>query len=171
MRNPIPIYATQSDLIVLINEVAVARPLDFFAAGTFDERPKLQTVPVHCLEPFKQYLGADPGSTLNYRMVASGQRFVVDQSENPNSALLNCGGFVNDKERLVLGDISTASEDEFPRELLKFFYKAVRRRFAKVRSVYVGPEAFSLMKTGTRLAPTSMSPPLYDLALESQEER
>jgi len=81
---------------------------------------------------------------------------------NPQTVVLDSGGLV-DRQRLIAGQIGTATVNKQSEEIYALFAKVVRRRFEKIKSYYVGPEAIRLFDLGTRLTPTAKSSEVYDL--------
>lgn len=161
----IPLYATQSDLLAVVQEACSVRPLEFAVMGLFDEaKPTVLNDPEKLL-PFTAYLVFDKGLGVIVRQVSQrkgGVKYAVDPMENPQAIVLRCGGLF-DAQRLIAGDISTATRDAQSEALYALFAKVIRRRFDKIRSYYVGPAATQLLDSGVRLTSGAKSPETYDL--------
>jgi len=164
-KKPLPIFATQGDLVALLQEVCCVRPLDLAVMGLFDQgEPAVLTDPKG-LQPFTAYLVCDKGLGVAVRLVSQrngGVKYAVDQLENPHTVALSCGGLV-DGRRLIAGQMGTSAAGERAEEIYAILAKAIRRRFEKIKSYYVGPEAAQLLDQGLRLTPTAKSPETYDL--------
>jgi hypothetical protein len=161
-RKQVPIFATQNDLLKVIGGVDAVRPLMFVTAGLFD-----QSVPQISddLLPLTSYLVVDKGLKIAVRPIQQrrgGSKYAVDQLTNPDSVVLSTGGTL-DADRLLAGQMGTASESEISTELYTLFAKSVHRHFQRIKSYYVGPEAVRLLDEGMRLMPTESGPPSYDL--------
>jgi hypothetical protein len=111
------------------------------------------------------FLVVPRGSKLVFRKVAQrrgGNRYLLDQDENPSSVVLRPGGLYRN-EALVAGDLSTVSEHRDAVKLYESFSGAFRR-FKKVGNYRIGPEAAALLASGWRLVTMGIDePPGYDL--------
>ncbi|HAP39878.1 MAG TPA: hypothetical protein DCQ94_08975 [Nitrospira sp.] len=164
-RKQIPIYATQSDLSTLLNDVCSERQLEFVVAGLFDQPTLTVLNDLGLPLPFTTYLAFDKGLSAETRLVPQRNgpaKYAVDQMANPQTVVLDSGGLV-DRQRLIAGQIGTATVNKQSEEIYALFAKVVRRRFEKIKSYYVGPEAIRLFDLGTRLTPTAKSSEVYDL--------
>lgn len=164
-RKQIPLFATQSDLSALVREVSCNRPLEFVVGGLFDQPTLPVLSDLENPQPFMTYLVFDKGSTVVTRAVpqhSGGQKYAVDQMENPQTVAVQCGGML-DEHRLIAGQIGTVAVGKQAEEIYELFAKAIRRKFEKIKSYYVGPEAVLLLDKGVRLTPTTKSPETYDL--------
>jgi RHS repeat-associated protein len=83
--------------------------------------------------------------------------------ERVRSLFGSCGGMLNG-ERLVAGQVGTATDEKESEEIFALFSKAIRSKFEKIQSYYVGPDAARLLDKGVRLTPGAKSPEAYDLA-------
>lgn len=164
-KKQLPLFATQSDFSALMQEVCSVRHLEFAVMGLFDqEEPSVLTDPEE-LQPFMAYLAFDKGLGVTARPVPQrngGMKYAVDPMENPQAIVLHCCGQL-DAERLIAGDVSMATNDAQAGTLYALFSKIIRRRFEKIKSYYVGPEAARLLDQGLRLTPSAKSPETYDL--------
>jgi len=163
--NQTSIYATQGDLLTLVREICSERPLEFVATGLFDKpEPTVLNKPED-LSPFTAYLAFDKGLGITVRAVpqrGGAEKYAFDQLANPHTVILRCGGPI-DGQRLIAGQIGTVSKEGQAAGLYSLFAKLVRRKFEKIKSYYVGPEAVRLLDQGVRLTPTEKSPETYDL--------
>lgn len=160
-----PIYATQRDLSALVKEVCSLRLIEFVAAGLFDQAvPTVLNDPEKLL-PFTAYLVYDKGLDITVRPVPQrkgGVKYAVDILENPHTVDLSCGGLL-EGQRLIAGQVGTITTGKPAEEIYALFAKVIRRKFEKIKSYYVGPEAVELLDNGLRLTPTAKSPETYDL--------
>ncbi len=165
-KKQLPVYATQLDLATIAKEVILVRPIEFAVMGLFD-RPELIVLDdADYLKPFTSYLAFDKGLSIAVRSVPQrngGIKFAVDPMENIHTMVLHIGGH-NNHSRLIAGAISVATGSQVGEGIYSLFAKEIRRKFEKIRSYYVGPEALKLFDDGIRLTPTAKSPEAYDLA-------
>jgi hypothetical protein len=165
-RKQIPIFATESDIALIAGEVSRTQPLRFAVAGSVDQATVAVLDDLEHPEPFVTYLAGKEGIQFSVRTVPQrdgGNKYTVDQLENPGAVMIRCGGMLND-ERLVAGQIGTATDEKESEEIFALFSKAIRSEFEKIRSYYVGPGAARLLDNGLRLTPSARSPETYDLA-------
>jgi hypothetical protein len=92
------------------------------------------------------------------------QRFSFSQLLNPDTVAFNPGGLWNN-EVLLHGAVSTASETEVSLALMKAYRSAIKKKFVRVRSFYVGPQALALLQNGMRLTISVDSPKEFDLRI------
>lgn len=164
-KKQIPIFATEGDLSALIARVSHWRPLKFVRAGLFDE-PMIDAFqgPIRP-HAFATYLVLDRDRAVSVRIIPQrngGKKYAVDQLDNRDSVSLQIGGMIDD-DRLVAGQIGTATNEPSSAEIFSLFARAIEDQFVKIKSYYVGPEAMRLLDRGIRLTPTSKSPKDYDL--------
>lgn len=113
------------------------------------------------------YLCVRDGADIEIRCVKQrdgGAIKFVDQMSNADSISIKIGGQFDDNV-LISGQIGTASDSEWSCRAFSVFQKELRNRFEKVKSYYVGKEAFKLLQDGWRLTANSRSPETYDLSL------
>jgi hypothetical protein len=91
-----------------------------------------------------------------------GTKFAIDQILIPDSLYFQSGGVFGDKI-IVPGRIGIAHQTPISRRLYGTFAKLVRKDFIKVKSYYVGPEAYALWKKGMRLGLSLKASPEIDL--------
>lgn len=164
-RKQIPIYATQNDFAGLLREVSNNRPLEIVIGGLSNDPTRLILSDFENIEPFKTYLVFEQGMRVEVRAVAQrdgGHMYAVDQIGNPHSVVLQCGG-VFDEHRLIASQLGTVGTSKQSGGIYSLFAKAICKKFEKIQSYYVGPEAVGMLDSGARLAPTVKSPKKYDL--------
>ncbi len=111
------------------------------------------------------YLVALQGTAVQVETVypkVGGASFVINQRLNKDTVTLRPGGIYG-HDVLLYGSIATVSESDPSMELYDFIVEPYLARFAKVREFFVGPEAFDLWKSGTRLTISATSPADFDL--------
>jgi hypothetical protein len=170
-RNSVALFATSTDLSLVLGCVQSEASIRYVVAGTCDRDA------VRILGSIPELLGyqdshqqqflatEDTGQivTRPIRLRTGELRYAIDQLANPRTVALRPGGIV--REGVILaGDIGTASDDPHSQQLFSRFARAVRREFAKVKSYWVGPEALRLLDSGWRLTSGLRSPPEYDLS-------
>jgi hypothetical protein len=95
---------------------------------------------------------------------AVGDTYVLSQKLNPDSIIFIPGGIYNEQPALVAGHIGTISDSVASLSLYKAFNKAILKKFEKIRSYHVGPEAADLMQRGYRMVTIGIgSSSIYDL--------
>ena len=169
----IPIYATQSDLSDIAREVSSVRPLQFAVAGLFDQMETTILTDLESLLPFTSYLVFGKGRGITVRSIPQrngAEKYAVDQIENPHTVVIQCGGLL-DGQRLIAGQVGTVSTGKDSNEIYALFAKAIRRKYEKIKSYYVGPEAAQLLDKGVRLTPTAKSPETYDLIRQKKVDK
>jgi hypothetical protein len=108
-------------------------------------------------------MGSDAKPVVESMVMFNGElRYDVYPLANPDSVLLRPGGFWRDGS-LISGHFITSSEGEFPRKLMNFFRRSVKKSFTRVQAYWVGPEALIRLRNGNRLCTAIQSPPEYDL--------
>jgi len=163
-KKPVPFFATRGDLITVVHEVTQARPVDFVHAGLFAEPRPQVLVDVADLSAFEAYLVVDRGGVVSLRQVSQrkgGHMYAVDQLENPHTIVLHIGGVLAD-QHLIAGHIGTVGNSKQSDEMHSLFARVIRKRFEKIKSFYVGPEAAAMLDSGARLSATPKSPMAYD---------
>jgi hypothetical protein len=160
-----PFFATQADLISVVQELISAYKVRLVRGGTFDD-PNPQLVDdINELKSCETYLLIGQGGHIEMRSIElreGGQRYSIDQLNNPDSIVLHTGG-LRAGEQLIAGQIGTAVDSEGAIALYNLFVKLIRRQFEKIKSYYVGREAAAMLDSGTRLSATPKSRPDYDL--------
>jgi hypothetical protein len=79
-----------------------------------------------------------------------GNKFAIDQSLIPDSLYFQSGGVFSD-EIIVPGKIGMLHQTAISKSLYSSFAKFMMKDFSKVKSYYVGREAYALWQNGMRL--------------------
>jgi hypothetical protein len=176
MSKVIGIFATRNDLLDLLADVESARSVQYAEAGMFDkpapatfgsssEIPGLGTTHATSTNLAPRFLLADAGVPFSVRPVLQrkgGTRYAVDQQKNPDSVALIPGGQF-DGQTLLAGSIGTCTNSAVSAALLGAIASVIRRKWVKIQSYAVGPEAARVLDAGGRLTADIWSPREYDL--------
>lgn len=165
VKKLIPFFATHCDLVIVTREVIEICPVDFVSGGLCAEPKPVVLADIDDMSAFATYLVVSHGSLVNLRAVvqrAGGQKYAVDQIDNPHSIMLHTGGKLTDQQ-LIAGQLGTVGNSKQSDELYALFARLIRKRYEKVKSYYVGPEAAAVLDSGARLSATPKSPLGYDL--------
>lgn len=160
-----PFFATHGDLVAIALEVMAFRKLDFVLGGVFPEPTLTVLKDVHDLGVCEIYLVVEHGSSVGLRSVpqrTGGQKYAVDQIENPHAIALHTGGPYTDRH-LIAGQVGIVGKNRQSDDLYALFRMVIQKRFEKIKSFYVGPEAIAMLEKGARLSATPKAPQLYDL--------
>jgi hypothetical protein len=170
-------FATRNDQLALLREITAGRSLGFHLAGVFEVPP--ETIKGHESIPslgiakkgdrahedrFLVLPIAEPVQTREVRLSAGGTHVAIDQLVNPTSVMFCAGGEWDGGRTIIAGDVGTVSTDAASKSLWSAFAKPIKKRWARVRAYYVGPEALVILRGGGRLTPSVQMPALYDLA-------
>jgi hypothetical protein len=169
-------FATRSDLNGIFIAVEAQQALKYVQAGMFDSPelnefssglkiPNLGLAPsgTSNLEPF--WLVTDAHSEIIVKSVPQrrgGVRYGIDPGLNPESVIVWPGGNF-DRSTLIAGQIGTGVINPESTKLFNLFIQVFRKRFNRIRSYFVGPEAEQLLDQGGRLTWNSRSPQTRDL--------
>ena len=99
------------------------------------------------------YLIVRKANQISIRKVpqkTGGSKFAVDQSLIPDSLFFQSGGVFADKI-IVPGKIGITHQTAVSRKLYGAFARIMAKNFSKVKSYYVGQEAYALWQNGMRL--------------------
>jgi hypothetical protein len=157
MQKQIPLFATEKDLLDILQSGSQKCPIEFVVAGLFDQKSQIVRRTFDLI-----FHEATP---LAHRAVVQrngGEKYAIDQIANPHSISLWFGG-LHENVRLVASQIGTATNSDKSHELHSLFLALVRQQFELIKSYYVGPEAVKLLDRGIRLTLTAKSPEAYDL--------
>lgn len=111
-----------------------------------------------------QYLVASASARIALRAVPQkqgGTRYAIDQLANPETILFAPGGTYGEVA-VISGRVGSVHADAVAKALLEAFTRGIKK-FRRVRSYYVGPEAERLWQAGCRLTASLGSPREYDL--------
>jgi hypothetical protein len=165
MQKQIPLFATEKDLLDILQSGSQKCPIEFVVAGLFDQKSQIVRRTFDHLRPSTGYLIFHEATPLAHRAVVQrngGEKYAIDQIANPHSISLWFGG-LHENVRLVASQIGTATNSDKSHELHSLFLALVRQQFELIKSYYVGPEAVKLLDRGIRLTLTAKSPEAYDL--------
>ena len=171
-------YATADDLLPIFERVERKHDLSYTLTELLYS-PVLTQVRLGALLPSlrspapyrnavagPQYLVTPAEAAVHVRDVpqrSGGVRYAVDQLINPDSIIVQHGGFFR-PDVLLYGRVGTVSDTDFSRRVYRAFSSAIAKQFVRVRSFYVGPQAHALLGQGCRLTIGEDSPVEYDLA-------
>lgn len=112
------------------------------------------------------YLVSASGTHVSVRevpQVKGGTRYMIDQLINPRTIELTPGGVFKDTV-LIAGRVATCSANEESLNLYRLFASEIRRRFRRIASFWVGPEAERFFDAGHRLTTDIRMPMSHDLS-------
>ena len=81
---------------------------------------------------------------------------------NPGTIVLNPGIDMNESA-IIAGSVGTIHSDNTSSALMRTFAAEVKRRFQRIKSYWVGPQATARLDSGARLTHSITAPPEYDL--------
>jgi hypothetical protein len=175
-RNQLSFFGVRADLEDLLRSIEANRPLQYVETGTFEDADISSIALLNSADLGRSFTGA--ASTDRSYLVTSSEspvevrpvpqksgdvRYAIDQMSNPQSIVLKPGGTYGDS-CVIAGQVGTVSDHPESLDLQRLFEREIRKRFAKVKSYFVGREAADLLKKGWRLTANVKSPALYDLA-------
>jgi hypothetical protein len=174
---PFRIYCTGNDIRSVLEAAEEGGPLLYARTGLFDQEssaaaaavgrdlPGLGCAATGDTVSEAAYLVLEAGHALNVRRVhaKSGKTlFAVDQLMNPSSVVLRPGGIYYD-QCLIAGELTTVSDTAEALRLHHRFADAIRQSFRRIRSSWVGAEAYQLWENGFRLTHNVRASSAYDL--------
>jgi hypothetical protein len=170
-------FATPEDLLPVFSSVEARRQVVYTLMGhvsepdvrSFSAASELPTLfgpaPADSVSAGHAYLVTDATNNVSTRELSpyrGAPRWAIDQLNNPDSAVLQHGGFFG-KGVLLHGSIRTASKSAVAIGLQRAFDVAIRKHFVRVQAFYVGKQAESLLDSGYRLTFSAGAPGEYDL--------
>jgi hypothetical protein len=169
-------FATASDLLPVTNEAESLMSVQYVLTGLFESADLIAYRTASDLPDFgiasagdanhlPQYLVAPASVRIAVRTVSQkkgGTRYAVDQLENPETIVFAPGG-IYDNVAVIAGRIGSVHTNDVAKALLNAFSRDVKK-FRRVGSYFVGPEAELLWQAGYRLTASVGSPREYDLA-------
>ena len=169
-------FATKNDMLSLVEVIDESSSLNITRAGAVADGDlkafnRLVDIPglgvslhpTNVLNDF--YLICKPGVKVSLREVSrrqGGVRYILDQKENLDAVVFRPGGEYFE-EGIVVSEVSTIYRSGDSLELFKLFEKKIKKKFSRIRSYYVGPEACEALAKGVRLCTALSSPEEYDL--------
>ena len=176
MSRSIHFFAAEGDLAPVFDAVESTSALQYVWASMCDTSDVLrlrtyQEIPRIGIassgdsnsEPF--WLVADTAVTISVEAIPQkqgGTRYVADQWMNPQTVVLTLGGVFKDIA-VIPGEVSTCTTDPDSRRLLERFRKEIPKRFVRIQSYWVGPQAEKFLNDGYRLTTALTDPPFTDL--------
>jgi hypothetical protein len=157
-------YATYDDIGEVLEKLEAREDVMYVQTGLFDsDRP-------HIFESYKAinslavsvdgdanhvpgYLIMRKASQIVMRKVpqkSGGIRFAVDQNLIPDSLYFQSGGMCSNTI-IVPGRIGIVHQTAISKGLFEIFARFMVKNFSKVKSYYVGREAYALWRNGMRL--------------------
>src|ERR1700740_3616800 len=127
-RKLTPFFATHGDLAAIARDAIAVRPVDFVHGGLFAEAGLTVLADIDDLSAFETYLIVDHGVPVNLRAVpqrAGGQKYAVDQVNNPHTIALQTGGKHTDHQ-LIAGQIGTVGNSKQSDDLYALFTRIIR---------------------------------------------
>lgn len=171
------LFATTEDLRPVLAAIESRHDLQYLECGLFEQEPRpiiqslsslalLGTAPTGDANREPTYLVGHKSTAINIRQVPQrkgGNRFAVDQLNNPGTIVFRPGGEYFDSA-VISGLVGTVKDDLTAKGLLNAFSNEIRSRFTAVRNCWVGPAAVSKLRGGVRLTNAITAPSEYDLA-------
>jgi len=161
----IHLYATYRELLALLEAVGACERISYAEAGLFENGSISVVSDSTKLEAFKTYIAFFRTDSVLVRpvpQVRGTMKYAVDQLENPNTIAIHLGG-EHSRMLLLASHIGTVSASKDSATLFRLHVHEVRKRFRRIKSFWVGPQAESLLDQKWRLASTAKSHPEYDL--------
>lgn len=176
MSRPIPTFGTKNDWGECLRLVEATLPLAYTLSGLFDVGEAATFIGVDqiadlgvcskessLLEPC--YLVGDSGRDIRIRPVPQrrgGTKYAIDQRLNRHTIGLKPGGLRRD-DMLIAGQLGPCTKDSASVELYNLILHGMKRRFVRIKSYWVGPQAAQLLDSGARLTVSDTSHTTFDL--------
>jgi hypothetical protein len=157
-------YATHDDIVGVLEQFEAQNPVRYVTTGLFDiDTPQIYET-YRAINSLSVSIDGDANLVPGYLIVRNsnqivmekvpqrngGTKFAVDQLIIPDSLYFQSGGVFSDK-MIVPGKIGIAHQTPTSKGLYGAFAKLLTRDFSKVKSYYVGREAYALWQNGMRL--------------------
>jgi hypothetical protein len=169
-------FATANDLIPGFRRFEQARAVQYVLTGHFDSPkptvftagealPELGRAPAGDASRVPAFLVLTRDAPVAFREIpqsSGGMVFAVDQLQNPDSTVFRAGG-VEEESVLISGEIATTGVTLEALEVHRLMVRTVTKGFRRVRSFWLGPEAFAMFAAGARLTQSVSRSRLYDL--------
>jgi hypothetical protein len=170
-------FATPEDLLPVLSSVETRRQVVYTLMGhisapevrSFSAAAELPTLfepaPADSVSAGHAYLVTEATTKVSIRELSVYQgspRWVIDQLHNPDSTVLQHGGYFGARV-LLHGSVRTVSQSPVSASLQRAFDGAIRRHFVRVQAFYVGKQAETLLDSGYRLTFSARAPREYDL--------
>jgi hypothetical protein len=178
MSRGVYVWATRSDLLLMLERIERKTPLHYRPFDAFDSEDiplwksardieNLEIASSGYYVTGKKYLVLPAAARFKLRRgkLNNGQtRYYVDQLKNPDSVVL-CSGGQWSNDFLIMGEFSTVSPARPGFDLYRTVHRAVSAEFRKVKIAYLGPEACALAEQGVRLVDRADGPPMREVKL------
>lgn len=169
-------YATKNDWAECLRLIEAQRPLAYTVSGLFDADHRETFISVDAIPEFgiagmpnailePCYVVCDSDRQIQSREVPQrrgGVKYAIDQKLNPFTVGLRPGGLLH-QDMLIAGQLGTCTEDPTGIELHKLIIRELKRRFVRIKSYWVGPEAVNLLDRGGRLTASDTPNTTFDL--------
>jgi hypothetical protein len=157
-------YATYDDICKVLEQFEAEEHVVYVLTGLFDADTPQVIETYRAINSLSISVDGDANHVPGYLIVGEahqvslrkvpqrtgGNKFAVDQSLIPDSLYFQSGGTFADKI-IVPGKIGIAHQATVSRKLYGVFARIMAKNFSKVKSYYVGQEAYALWQTGMRL--------------------
>jgi hypothetical protein len=178
-------FAAETDFSQMLDEIESKFEIKYVGMGRFENRniPVYETyhdIPNFGYTDFGDWAGPDhrylilpKQIDLNleaFKLSSGSEVYLADMKLNPDSVELTSKGVYRRKERVVVaGRIAKVANGAFADPLYKAFTAEMRKRFRRIGSYYVGPNAEEKLRNGWRLVQIESSPREFDLAIPFDE--
>jgi hypothetical protein len=160
-------YATYDDIGKVLEQVEAQERVKYVLTGLFDVDTPQTFETYRAINSLSVSIDGDANHVPGYLILKEsnaiairkvpqklgGNKFAIDQSLIQDSIYFQSGGTFSN-EIIVPGKIGFAYETPISRSLYSAFAKIIMKNFSKVKSYYVGREAYALWQNGMRLAPS-----------------
>jgi hypothetical protein len=157
-------YATYNDIAKVLEQFEAEEHVLYVLTGLFDSDAPQVFETFKIINSLSVSTDGDANHVPGYLIVSErnqiavrrvpqkigGNKFAIDQSLVPDSLYFQSGG-VCSNEIIVPGKIGMLHQTAISRRLYSSFAKLVMKGFSKVKSYYVGREAYALWQNGMRL--------------------
>lgn len=176
MSRALQTYATKNDWYECLQSIETQRPLSYTVCGLFDTAEFQTFIGIDAIPNFgfattssaisePCYLVCDFDLGIQTRPIPQrrgGMKYAIDQAMNPFTVGLKPGGLLH-QDMLIAGTLGACTEHRASIELYNLLIREMKRRFARIKSYWVGPEAVQLLDRGGRLTVSDTTNTIYDL--------
>ena len=176
MTRVFEVFASRSDWSSLLAEIEAEQPLQYVESGLKPSEIAVVRSSYSDIEDLGIAKRGDQNLEPIYLVMVAGRPVVArtipqrrggalysfGPEKNPASIVMKVGGEFGG-QAIIAGQLGTRSDDPESLDLIKLFGKAIRRRFKKVRSFWVGEGAYQALIAGFRLNGSISAPPETDL--------
>ena len=157
-------YATYDDIGKVLEQFEEGQHVCYVRTGLFDDNTPQIFETYRAINSLSVSIDGDANHVPGYLIVTEasqiacrkvpqkigGNKFAIDQGHIPDSLYFQSGGAFSDKI-IVPGRIGITRQTPISRKLYSAFAKIIVQNFSKVKSYYVGREAYALWQDGMRL--------------------